>query len=379
MHTVRFLDLRAGYEELAHDLDAAVARVMASGWYVLGPEVERFEAGFARYVGARHCVGVGNGLDALRIGLQALGVGPGDEVIVPANTYIATWLAVTAVGARPVPVEPDPETFNIDPGAVEERITGRTRVILPVHLYGRPAPVDEIRAVAERHGLAVLEDAAQAHGSSLRGVRAGHLGHAAAWSFFPSKNLGALGDGGAVTTDDDAVADRVRLLRNYGSRVKYLNEVPGANSRLDELQAAILSVKLAHLDEWNARRRRIADLYLEGLADADLRLPRVTPGVDSAWHLFVVRSERRDALQAELAEDGIETLIHYPVPPYRQEAYAGFDTGIGGLPVSDRLHQEVLSLPIGPHLGQDDVGRVITAVTRRASRPGRILVGSRRG
>jgi dTDP-4-amino-4,6-dideoxygalactose transaminase len=376
---VRFLDLRAGYEELASDLDAAVARVMASGWYVLGPEVERFEASFAQYVGARHCVGVGNGLDALRIGLEAMGVGPGDEVIVPANTYIATWLAVTALGARPVPVEPDPATFNIDPGGLEERITSRTRVILPVHLYGRPAPVDEIRAVADRHGLTVLEDAAQAHGSSLGGVRAGHLGHAAAWSFFPSKNLGALGDGGAVTTDDDAVADRVRLLRNYGSRVKYLNEVPGANSRLDELQAAILSVKLARLDEWNGRRRRIAGLFLEGLAECDVRLPTVTAGVDSAWHLFVVRSERRDALQAALAEDGVETLIHYPVPPYRQGAYAGVVPESETLPVSDRLHREVLSLPMGPHLRDADVEQVIRAIRRHAGVPAPVLAGARRG
>lgn len=379
MRTVRFLDLRAGYEELASDLDAAVAGVMRGGWYVLGPEVERFEAAFAEYVGARHCVGLGNGLDALRIGLHALGVGPGDEVIVPANTYIATWLAVTALGARPVPVEPDPQTFNIDPRGLEERITSRTRVILPVHLYGRPAPMDEIRAAAERHGLVVLEDAAQAHGSSLGGLRAGHLGHAAAWSFFPSKNLGALGDGGAVTTDDDAVADRVRLLRNYGSRVKYLNEVPGVNSRLDEMQAAILSVKLARLDEWNARRRRIAGLYHAGLADADVRLPIVTPGVDPAWHLFVVRSERRDELQAALAEDGIETLIHYPVPPYRQEAYAEIRSEIGPLPISDRLHREVLSLPMGPHLTDEDVEQVINAVNRHASRSGRVLVGTRHG
>lgn len=377
MHTVRFLDLRAAYEELAPELEAATARVMRSGWYVLGAEVERFEAEFARYVGARHCVGVGNGLDALRIALLAMGVGPGDEVIVPANTYIATWLAVTALGARPVPVEPDPETFNIDVRGIEERITPRTRVILPVHLYGRPSAVDDIRAVADRYGLQVLEDAAQAHGSALNGVRAGHLGDAAAWSFFPSKNLGALGDGGAVTTDDDAVADRVRLVRNYGSRVKYLNEVPGANSRLDEIQAAVLSVKLAHLDEWNARRRRLAELYLEGLRGTDLALPARSPGVDSAWHLFVVRSESRDALQAALAEHGVETLIHYPVPPYRQDAYAGSGADFGHLPISDRLHQEVLSLPMGPHLDEADVEYVIDTVLQHASlRP---LVGARHG
>ncbi|HEV2369300.1 MAG TPA: DegT/DnrJ/EryC1/StrS family aminotransferase, partial [Acidimicrobiales bacterium] len=236
MRQVRFLDLRAAYDELAAEIDAAVHRVLASGRYVLGPEVEQFEAEFARYVGARHCVGVGNGLDALRLALQAMDVGPGHEVIVPANTYIATWLAVSAVGADPIPVEPDPDTCNIDPDRIEASITGRTRAIVPVHLYGRPAPMDEIRPLASRYGLSVLEDAAQAHGASLAGARVGTLGRAAAWSFFPSKNLGALGDGGAVTTDDDALADRLRLLRNYGSRQKYIHEAAGGNSRLDELQ-----------------------------------------------------------------------------------------------------------------------------------------------
>lgn len=362
MRQVRFLDLRAAYDELAAEIDAAVHRVLASGRYVLGPEVEQFEAEFARYVGARHCVGVGNGLDALRLALQAMDVGPGHEVIVPANTYIATWLAVSAVGADPIPVEPDPDTCNIDPDRIEASITGRTRAIVPVHLYGRPAPMDEIRPLASRYGLSVLEDAAQAHGASLAGARVGTLGRAAAWSFFPSKNLGALGDGGAVTTDDDALADRLRLLRNYGSRQKYVHEAAGGNSRLDELQAAVLTVKLAHLDEWNARRRRVAERYLEGLAGRAVGLPGAGPGSDAVWHLFVVRSDHRDALQRHLAHHGVETLVHYAVPPYRQGAYAGRTEQMAPLPVSDGLHRRVLSLPMGPHLTDDAVDQVIAAV-----------------
>jgi dTDP-4-amino-4,6-dideoxygalactose transaminase len=386
VHQVRFLDLRAASEELAADLEAAASRVVRSGWYVLGPEVERFEAEFAAYVGVRHCIGVGNGLDALRIALAAMGVGPGDEVIVPANTYIATWLAVTAVGARPVPVDADRVTCNLDPNLVAERITPRTRAIIPVHLYGRPAPMGEINAVAARHGLAVLEDAAQAHGASLDGMKVGGLGHAAAWSFFPSKNLGALGDGGAVTTDDDGMAERVRMLRNYGSRVKYVHEVPGANSRLDELQAAVLSVKLRQLDDWNGRRGRVAARYLEGLAGGDVILPAGPSGSQPVWHLFVVRAQDRDGLQHHLASCGIETLIHYPIPPYRQGAYAGgLPPGGPPLPVSDRLHATVLSLPIGPHLSEADVDRVIDGVATFAVRPERAaeqvpaLAGSERG
>ena len=366
---MRFLDLRAASEELARELEAAVSRVVRSGRYVLGPEVERFEAEFAAYVGARHCIGVGNGLDALRIALAAIGVGPGDEVIVPANTYIATWLAVSAVWARPVPVDADSATCNVDPGLVEERITDRTRAIIPVHLYGHPAPMAKINDIAARHGLAVLEDAAQAHGASVDGAPVGCLGDAAAWSFFPTKNLGALGDGGAVTTDDDQVAERIRLLRNYGSRVKYVHEVAGTNSRLDELQAAVLSVKLRHLDDWNGRRRRVASRYVTGLAGSGVVLPAMSAGVEPVWHLFVVRCEDRDGLQRHLAAHGVETLIHYPVPPYRQGAYRG-SLPAPPLPVSDGLHATVLSLPMGPHLSDADVDRVIERVAAFGARLG---------
>ncbi|HEX2273355.1 MAG TPA: DegT/DnrJ/EryC1/StrS family aminotransferase, partial [Acidimicrobiales bacterium] len=360
--TVPFLDLRAAYLELAGAIDAAARSVLARGWYVLGAELEEFERRYAEFVGARHCVGVGCGLDALELSLRAMGVGPGDEVIVPSNTYIATWLAVSLVGARPVPVEPDERTYNIDPGLLKEAVTSRTRVVLPVHLYGQCADMDPILEMCAAHGLPVLEDAAQAHGARYRDVRVGGIGDATAWSFYPTKNLGAMGDAGAVTTNDDALADRLRVLRNYGSRRKYDNEVLGVNSRLDELQAAILAVKLQHLDEWNGRRRHIAGRYLESLSGTGLTLPVVAPWAEPVWHIFVVRTPARDALQQHLRRAGVETLIHYPTPPHRQRAYAWLDLPPGTTTISDAIHREVLSLPIGPHLSDADVDVVIDAV-----------------
>ncbi|MBN8716001.1 DegT/DnrJ/EryC1/StrS family aminotransferase [Thermomonas sp.] len=360
---IPFLDLKAPHQELLAELDAVWARVRDSGWYILGPEVEAFEQEYATYCGARHCVGVANGLDALHLVLRALGVGAGDEVIVPSNTYIATWLAVSQCGAVPVPVEPDPATHNLDPERVEAAITPRTKVILPVHLYGQPADLDPILSIARRHGLRVLEDAAQAHGARYKGQRIGAHGDAVAWSFYPGKNLGALGDAGAVTTNDAAVADRLRVLRNYGSRVKYVNDVQGWNSRLDPLQAAILRVKLAHLDEWNARRAEIAALYLRELADCGVVLPQVPDWAQPVWHLFVVRHPRRDELQQRLAQAGIQTLIHYPIPPHRQQAYAGLGLAEGALPIAERLAAEVLSLPMGPHLPHADAKMIIGAVS----------------
>lgn len=361
-NSVAFLDLGAAYRELQPQLDAAVARVLASGHYILGPEVEAFEAEFAAYCGARHGIGVANGLDALHLILRAMDVGPGDEVIVPSNTYIATWLAVSQCGAIPVPVEPDPATHNIDPQRIEAAITPRTKVILPVHLYGQPADMDAILAIARKHGLRVLEDAAQAHGARYKGQRIGAHGDAAAWSFYPGKNLGALGDGGAITTNDDALADRLRVLRNYGSRVKYVNEVQGWNSRLDPLQAAVLRVKLAHLEAWNARRSAIAALYQRELAGTGIGLPQVPAWADPAWHLFVVRHPRRDDLQRRLGDAGIGTLIHYPLPPHRQQAYAGLGLADHAYPVASRLADEVLSLPMGPHLSLAQAQQVVTAV-----------------
>lgn len=362
MSPVAFLDLSSAYSELRQEIDEAVLRVLASGHYILGPEVEAFEQEYAAYCGARHCVGVANGLDALHLALRALDVGAGDEVIVPSNTYIATWLAVSQCGATPVPVEPDPATHNLDPARIEATITPRTKVILPVHLYGQPADLDPILAIARKHGLRVLEDAAQAHGARYKGQRIGAHGDAVAWSFYPGKNLGALGDAGAVTTNDEAVADRLRVLRNYGSRVKYVNEVQGWNSRLDPLQAAILRVKLAHLDAWNARRAEIAALYLRELADCGVVLPQVPDWAQPVWHLFVIRHPQRDALQQRLAQAGIQTLIHYPIPPHRQQAYAALGLGEGALPIAERLANEVLSLPIGPHLPIAQAAQVVAAV-----------------
>jgi len=358
---VTFLDLRATYLEIKDELDAAYQRVMNSGWYILGEEVTAFEREFAEYCGTKHCVGVANGLEALQLILRSYGIGVGDEVIVPSNTYIATWLAVSNAGASVVPVEPDPRTYNLDPRRIEAAITPSTRAILPVHLYGQPADMDPINDIARMHGLKVIEDAAQAHGARYRDRRVGCLGDAAGWSFYPTKNLGAYGDAGAVTTDDGELADHVRLLRNYGSKSKYYNEERGINSRLDELQAALLRVRLKHLDEWNRRRARIAAKYLEDLRETDLMLPGVCEGADPVWHLFVVRSNRRDELQRHLKSQGVNTLVHYPVPPHLQLAYK--DASLpGAYPIAEAIHREVLSLPMGPHLSEAATNRVIQPI-----------------
>ncbi len=362
---IPFLDLGAAYRELKLEIDAAVSRVLESGWYILGPEVEAFEAEWAHYCGAVEAIGLANGLDALILALRALDVGPGDEVIVPSNTYIATWLAVSAVGARPVPVEPDPATHNIDPAQIEAAITPATKALLPVHLYGQPADLDPILALARRHGLFVVEDAAQAHGARYKGRRIGSHGDVVCWSFYPGKNLGALGDAGAVTTDNADLAERIRLLRNYGSRKKYVNEVPGVNSRLDPVQAAVLRVKLGVLDEWAERRCAIAAAYAKGLVGNDLILPHVPDWAEPSWHLYVVRSRERDALQRRLAETGIGTLIHYPIPPHLQEAYNRPDLSLGALPLARGLASEVLSLPMGPQLGAEAAEQVIAAILER--------------
>ncbi len=359
---IPFLDVRAGYDELRPDIDAAIARVLESGMYILGEEVAAFEREYAAYCGCKHAIGVANGLDALHLALRAMGVGPGDEVIVPSNTYIATWLAASQCGAIPVPVEPVEGTGNLDPALIEAAITARTKAILPVHLYGQPADLDPILAIAAKHGLRVLEDGAQAQGARYKGQRLGGHGDAVAWSFYPGKNLGAYGDAGAITTNDDALADELRVLRNYGSRVKYVNDVQGWNSRLDPLQAAVLRVKLAHLDAWNDRRRAIAARYLDGLRDAGVALPEVPEWAEPAWHLFVVRHPHRDALAAALGEAGIGTLIHYPLPPHRQQAYAELGLGADAFPIANRLADQVLSLPMGPHQPDAATAAVIDAV-----------------
>jgi len=363
---IPFLDLGAAYRELQTGIDAAVAQTLASGYYIGGPEVEAFEAEFASYCGASQCVGLANGLDALHLALRAMDVGPGDEVIVPSNTYIATWLAVSQCGATPVPVEPDTRTFNINPALIEAAITPATRVILPVHLYGQPVDMDPILAIARKYGLRVLEDGAQAHGARYKSKRLGAHGNAVAWSFYPGKNLGAMGDGGAVTTNDPHIADRLRVLRNYGSRVKYVNEVQGFNSRLDPLQAAILRVKLAHLDDWNDRRRAIAAQYQNNLVGCGLTLPHVPDWAEPAWHLYVVKHSKRDVLHQTLADAGVGTLIHYPIPPHRQQAYAQAGWGLGALPLAERMANQVLSLPISPHVGADEVVMIIEATKKAA-------------
>ncbi len=360
---IPFLDLKSPYRELASELDEAYRRVMESGWYILGEEVENFEEEYAAYCGVKHCIGVGNGLEALHLILRAYQIGPGDEVIVPANTYIATWLAVSYTGAIPVPVEPDPRSYNLDPERVEAALTPRTKAILPVHLYGLPADMDPLLEIASQHGLKLIEDAAQAHGARYKGRKAGSLGDAAGWSYYPGKNLGAFGDAGAVTTNDDHLANQVRLLRNYGSRVKYYNEVKGFNSRLDPLQAAFLRVKLKHLDEWNGRRARIAQIYLEKLSGLPgLTLPYVPAECTPAWHLFVILHEQRDRLQETLKQASIGTLIHYPVPPHLAEAYTGSGYSPGDCPISEQIANTILSIPMGPHLTLEDAAFVISAI-----------------
>lgn len=362
MTQVRFLDLRAAYAELRVELDDAYHRVMESGCYVLGAEVEEFERGWATHCGVKHCVGVGNGLDALNLALKAMDVGPGDEVIVPSHTYIATWLAVSSVGATPVPVEPVASTYTLDPSRVEAAITRRTKAIIPVHLYGHPVDMDPILELARLHGLKVVEDAAQAHGASYKGRPCGGLADAAGFSFYPGKNLGAIGDGGAVTTDDDDLADRVKTLRNYGSRLKYENEARGLNSRLDPLQAAFLGVKLRFLSEWNGRRARIARAYLGGLASAcDIILPVVAAWGKPAWHVFAIRHPRRDEVQEALQCAGVETLIHYPVPPHLSAAYSDLGLRPHALPIAEDIAGSLLSLPIGPHMSVAQQQHVVEA------------------
>jgi len=362
---VPFLELKPGYIELKPEFDAAYHRVMDSGWYLLGTELEKFEKEFSAFCGVEHCVAVGNGLDALHLILRGYDIGPGDEVIVPSNTFIATWLAVSFAGATPVPVEPNARTYNLDPALIEAAVTKRTKAIMPVHLYGQPADVDVIMETARRRGLKVIEDNAQAHGATYKRKRTGSLGDAAATSFYPGKNLGAFGDAGAVTTNDATLARRVRMLRNYGSEKKYFHELPGFNSRVDELQAAFLRVKLAKLDEWNSRRKHIAARYMRELKEVeDLILPHVPEWADPVWHLFVVRHSCRDEFQAKLNSAGIGTMIHYPVPSHLSEAYSRSNNGKSVLPVAEELSASVLSLPIGPHFSDQQIGYVISEVRR---------------
>jgi dTDP-4-amino-4,6-dideoxygalactose transaminase len=367
---IPFLDLKKGYLELRSEIDEAIARSLERGWYIGGEDVEFFEDNFSNYVGSSNCVGVANGLDALHLTLRAMDVGPGDEVIVPAHTFIATWLAVSHVGASIVPVEPDQNTFNIDSSKIESAVTARTKVIIPVHLYGQPADLDPILNIAGKYGIKVIEDAAQAHGATYKGKRIGTHGDAVAWSFYPGKNLGALGDGGAITTNDNVLADKIRKIRNYGSVKKYHHEYIGFNSRLDPLQAALLSVKLRYLDDWNKRRREVALTYLDKLSFFYNILPNVPEWADPSWHLFVVRSNQRNRLQKELGKKGISTLIHYPIPPHLQLAYDSSGVNLGKFPIAEKLSEQVLSLPIGPHQTPEETNRVILSLLEVAESSG---------
>lgn len=362
---IPFLDLKKINQQYRNELIAACTRVIDSGWYIGGKELETFEQNFADYCGTQYAIGVANGLDALILTLRAwkeLGkLQDGDEVIVPSNTYIASILAISANQLTPVLVEPDPNSFNIDPQKIEAAITSRTKVILPVHLYGQLADMPKIMAIANKHNLLVLEDSAQSHGAEIHGKKAGNWGHASGFSFYPGKNLGALGDAGAITTNDAELAQMLKALRNYGSHEKYRNLVQGVNSRLDEIQAAILDIKLKFLDQETLHRRKIAALYLENINNSLIQLPETQINAlddkQHVWHLFVIRTEHRKALQKHLTEHGIQTLIHYPIPPHKQQAYEEWNNS--SLPISEKIHSEILSLPMGPTLSLTDAQFIV--------------------
>lgn len=359
---IPFLDLKRINEVHQAAVQGAAERVLQSGWYILGREVDAFEHQFAHYCQTKHCIGVANGLEALTLVLQAWDFPKGSEVIIASNAYIASALSITHAGLTPVWVEPDPKTYLLDPARIEQAITSRTKAILPVHLYGRCCAMESINELAQQYQLKVLEDAAQAHGATYRAKRAGNLGDAAGWSFYPTKNLGALGDAGAITTNDDALADRLRALRNYGSTQKYKTDFLGYNSRLDELQAAILSAKLSSLDAENARRRTLAQRYLQGIRNPSVLLPPADKLDQDVWHLFVIRHPNRDALRTYLYERSIGTDVHYPIPPHRQPAYA--PANYPSLPISEQLHREVVSLPLNPTLTDAEVDYTIEVINQ---------------
>jgi len=360
--SVPFLDLLPTYTEIKNEIDAVVNRVLSSGWYILGEEVAHFEAEWAKYCGSKEAIGVSNGLDALKLSLYALGIGPGDEVIVPSNTYVATFLAVSECGATPVPVEPDINTYNIDINLIEDAISEKTKCILPVHLYGFPADMQAIMSIALKYNLYVIEDAAQAHGSVIGDKRVGCHGDLVCWSFYPGKNLGAFGDAGAITTNNTDLALKIRALSNYGSSRKYVNDYIGFNCRMDPIQAAILGVKLKYLDQWQARRSFCSEYYKQNLIIPKLVLPASPPIGKHAWHLFVIQSDDRDCLQQHLNNREIGTLIHYPIPPHKQKAYSSSGLSSLQLPIAEYLAKHVLSLPIGPHLSDASLSYVVESI-----------------
>ena len=359
---IPFLDLSASFSELQNELEVAILNSVRSGQYIGGAALESFENDFKDFVDSNHCIGVANGLDALVLSLKVLGVKHGDEVIVPSNTFIATWLAVTQCGAIPVPVEPNADTYNIDVSLIEAKITEKTKAIIPVHLYGQPADLDEILKLAKSYKLYVVEDAAQAHGASYKGRKIGSHGDLVTWSFYPGKNLGALGDGGAITTNNEELAEKLRLFRNYGSQERYVHSVLGSNSRLDSVQAAVLSVKLKHLTDWNKRRVQIASIYNKEFKDLPVILPSVQTYNDPVWHLYCIRINNRDEFREKLSSLGIQTLIHYPIPPHLQDAYRFLDLGKKSFPLAESFASELVSLPIGPSLTKIQVAHVVEGV-----------------
>lgn len=360
---IPFVSFETMHKEIRYDLDAAYKAVMDSNYFIQGQACEQFEKEFAEYCGVQYCVGVGNGLDALMLILRAMDIGIGDEVIVPSNTYIATALAVSYVGATPVFVEPELDTFNINPSLIEEKITEKTKVIIAVHLQGRPADMDAINAIAKKHNLKVIEDAAQAHGARYKGRKVGSLGDAAGFSFYPGKNLGALGDGGCITTNNKDIADKVRALGNYGSDYKYHHIYKGVNSRLDEMQAAFLSVKLKHLDKWNEERRRIAARYLSKIHNPLIHLPKASDEVfEHVYHVFVIRCSKRDEIEAYLKENGIGTLKHYPIPMHMQKAYADLGLKEGDLPIAEEISKTVLSIPMYYGITEEQIDYIIELI-----------------
>jgi len=359
---IPILELKTQYQQIKVEIDAALAEVFEASWFVLGKQGQMFEEEFAAWCGARFCVGCGSGTEAIHLALVAVGVQPGDEVITVPNTAVPTCSAISAAGATPVFVDVDPDTYTMDVAQVASKISPKTKAIVPVHLYGHPVDMDALLEVAQRHHVPVVDDAAQAHGAALRGRRIGSFGNATAWSFYPSKNLGAYGDGGAVTANDESLRDRLVRLRNYGEERRYYHTVKGFNSRLDEIQAAILRVKLRHLDEWNAARRRIAEFYLRHIVNPLITLPLEKPWARHCWHLFVVRTPQRDALRTHLQARGIGSQIHYPIPIHRQQAYADLNLPEGSLPVAEQLANEVLSLPLYPEMTEEQAARVCEAV-----------------
>ena len=361
---IPFVTLEPMHSEIRDEIMKVFARVYDSNRFISGEECGSFEKEFAEYCGAKHCVGCGNGMDALYLILRGYGIGQGDEVIVPSHTFIATALAVSYVGADPAFVEVDAGTYNINPMLIEKAITSKTKAIIAVHLYGQPADMDAINQIAKKHGLKVIEDSAQAHGAAYYGKMTGTLGDAAGFSFYPGKNLGALGDGGAVVSDDAQLIDRIRAIANYGSIIKYTHIYKGINSRLDELQAALLRVKLKHLDRWNDCRRKIAEKYLNGIYNEQIIMPQTKDNYDHVWHLFAVRTENRDDFQKYLALHGIGTLIHYPIPMHLQEAYAAIQVKKGSLPVAEMISSQVVSLPMYYGMKDDEIDYVINTVNR---------------